>query len=606
MTEDARLLRHYAVNGSEAAFAELVERHANLVYSVALRGVNGDAHLARDVAQVVFTDLARRAGSLSEHTVLGGWLHRHTFFTAAKAVRAQRRRHAREQVAVAMQNLNDDAEGAWRQLAPVLDEAMSRLGGREGNAIVLRFFEDRPFRAVGEALGVSEDTARKRVERALAVLRTLLVRRGVVLPAAVLAATLGTRAISAAPVGLALQLAQTSTIAAAASTTGGTFASLLNFFAMTKLQTSVLGLLFLAGTATPLLFNSQSTSLRKDTDPAPLGLADVQSNDRTNESAGRRSNMHRPARPGSSALAQLESWLLNEDQRNPTSGGMDDELRFRIWSLAATDYSLAWTLRDRLRSEAVRSKFQNEMLRYWAQLDPPSAMAAVQQMPAGRARQQAEDQVLSRWGEKEPSAAVKWARESMPENLRTSRVAWAIDGMARRDPRAAAALLAKLPDGLARSRAMHTILTQWAERDPAATALYLAQMPVGTTRNRGRRALAASWVKQDVKAAAEWVQSFPSATERVGLLTGMGLSLAETQPANVGFLLTAFQSDLERLSAPRPEPVVAIFRRWSATDTAGALEWAQKLPPGSLRDMALDEVKGPEDSAVIDLKMKRR
>src|SRR5436189_6234372 len=94
--DDAELLRHYAEEGVEDAFAELVRRHVNLVYSAALRQVNGDAHLAADATQLVFTDLARKADSLVGHRVLAGWLFTSTRFAAAKLVRGERRRHARE------------------------------------------------------------------------------------------------------------------------------------------------------------------------------------------------------------------------------------------------------------------------------------------------------------------------------------------------------------------------------------------------------------------------------------------------------------------------------------------------------------------------------
>jgi len=65
MTPDAELLAVFARTRSEDAFAELVRRHVNLVYSTALRRVNGDTHLAQDVSQAVFADLAQRASSLS-------------------------------------------------------------------------------------------------------------------------------------------------------------------------------------------------------------------------------------------------------------------------------------------------------------------------------------------------------------------------------------------------------------------------------------------------------------------------------------------------------------------------------------------------------------
>src|SRR6266516_1912148 len=72
---DSELLRRYAENGCETAFTELVKRHLDLVYSAALRQVGGDAHLAQDVAQTVFVDLARKASSISARSVLTGWLY---------------------------------------------------------------------------------------------------------------------------------------------------------------------------------------------------------------------------------------------------------------------------------------------------------------------------------------------------------------------------------------------------------------------------------------------------------------------------------------------------------------------------------------------------
>src|SRR6476646_7173615 len=70
MNSDSELLCRYVEARCEDAFAELVRRHVNLVYSAALRQVNGDAHLAQDVAQNVFADLARKAATLSRRLAL--------------------------------------------------------------------------------------------------------------------------------------------------------------------------------------------------------------------------------------------------------------------------------------------------------------------------------------------------------------------------------------------------------------------------------------------------------------------------------------------------------------------------------------------------------
>src|SRR4030095_4434207 len=145
MNDSEQWLRRDVEEGSEDAFGQLVSRYINLVYSTALRQVGGDNYLAQDVAQTVFTDLARKARSLPRGVVLAGWLHRHTCFTAAKAVRGERRRQAREKEASQMNAVNDSAS-TWQQLAPLLDDAMNGLATSDRDVLVLRFFEGQNFR----------------------------------------------------------------------------------------------------------------------------------------------------------------------------------------------------------------------------------------------------------------------------------------------------------------------------------------------------------------------------------------------------------------------------------------------------------------------------
>jgi RNA polymerase sigma factor (sigma-70 family) len=208
MVDDVELLRSYAENRSEAAFAELVRRHLNLVYSAALRRVGGDTHLAEDVSQKVFIALARQASSLRGRAVLTGWLYTAARFAAIQVVRTERRRRDREQEAEIMNELipipppNPD----WDKLRPVLDELMDRLNERDREALLLRFFEGRAFAELGRALDVTEEAARKRVDRALEKLRALLARRGIVSSAAVVTAMLAGQTVVAAPVGLAAAL----------------------------------------------------------------------------------------------------------------------------------------------------------------------------------------------------------------------------------------------------------------------------------------------------------------------------------------------------------------------------------------------------------------
>ncbi len=203
MINDKQLLQQYAQERSESAFGELVARHLDYVYSTALRVVNGDAPLAQDVTQTVFIDLARKAVELPRDVVLAGWLHRHTCYTAATAVRTERRRQTREHAAMEMRALDDNTRPEWEQVAPYLDESLNELNPADRDALVLRFLRQQDLRSVGVALGISEDAARKRVDRALEKLHVLLKHRGATLSVAALGTALATEAVTAAPAGLA-------------------------------------------------------------------------------------------------------------------------------------------------------------------------------------------------------------------------------------------------------------------------------------------------------------------------------------------------------------------------------------------------------------------
>lgn len=219
--EDAELLRRYAEGGAENAFAELVRRRIDLVYSVALRQTGGDRHRAEDATQAVFTDLARKARALAARPVLVGWLHRSAQFAAAGLVRAEQRRQTREREAHTMETLNDPPRDAdWQKLRPVLDEALNEIDERDRDAILLRFFDGRPFAEIGARLRLTENAARMRVERALDQLAAALAKRGITSTTAALGAVIAQQVSAAAPAGLATAVAGSALAQTSAAATG--------------------------------------------------------------------------------------------------------------------------------------------------------------------------------------------------------------------------------------------------------------------------------------------------------------------------------------------------------------------------------------------------
>ena len=231
---DSDLLRQFAEHESDAAFAGLVERHVNLVYSVAHRQT-GDAHQAEEITQAVFIILAKKAGTLRHEQALSSWLFQATRLTANNFLRGESRRRAREQEAYMQSTLNEPAEEAWPRIAPLLDRAVETLGGADRRAILLRFYEGRNLRDVGAALGASEDAAKKRVNRAVEKLRKFFTKRGVVLPATTLTAALAANSVQAAPAGLAAAVSAAAP-AAPAVTTSILIAATTKAIAMTTFQ----------------------------------------------------------------------------------------------------------------------------------------------------------------------------------------------------------------------------------------------------------------------------------------------------------------------------------------------------------------------------------
>ena len=177
------LLREYASRNSEEAFAALVSRHIDLVYSAALRDV-GNHHQAEEVTQAVFMVLASKARSLSPGTILPGWLFQTARLTASNYLRTEIRRARREQEAYMQSNPSENPSERWQEVAPMLNDAIAGLGENDRNAIVFRFLKGKDYKEVAAALGGTEEAAQMRVSRALEKLRKMFAKRGVALSAA--------------------------------------------------------------------------------------------------------------------------------------------------------------------------------------------------------------------------------------------------------------------------------------------------------------------------------------------------------------------------------------------------------------------------------------
>jgi RNA polymerase sigma factor (sigma-70 family) len=204
MNEENELLRRYVEENSESAFTELLRKRIDLVYSAALRQVNGDSQLAEEAAQAVFLDLACKASSLVHHPSLIGWLFTATRFIAINLCRTEQRRRAREQKADVM--IEQDPDSIWQELCPILDEAMLDLNEKDREAVLLRFFDRQSLSQICQRWGTTENTARMRVERSLEKLRLALQKKGIATSALAVGALLTAKSVEAAPSELPYQI----------------------------------------------------------------------------------------------------------------------------------------------------------------------------------------------------------------------------------------------------------------------------------------------------------------------------------------------------------------------------------------------------------------
>jgi len=339
--DDNELLRRYARHNSEEAFAALVTRHLNLVYSVALRHVR-DPHHAEDITQAVFVILARKAGNLRQGVVLSGWLYHAARLTAANFLRSETQRARREQKAHMQSILNESEPDIWPQLAPLLDAAMADLGEKDRDAVVLRFFEGKKMNEVGAALGTNEEAAKKRVNRAVEKLRRFFTKRSIIVPASVLTAAISANSVQAAPAVLA-KTATNIAVAKGATASASTLTLIkgsLKVMASAKLKTAALvGAVFLVAGGAAVVVSQVATPSRQGSSGLLRDFV-AEKEAQATASAQAEGVELSPEYQGLFAAAREENWPRISKiweqlrQRAPQFGGTDKRLMGTRWETA--------------------------------------------------------------------------------------------------------------------------------------------------------------------------------------------------------------------------------------------------------------------------------
>ncbi|HZQ45761.1 MAG TPA: sigma-70 family RNA polymerase sigma factor, partial [Verrucomicrobiae bacterium] len=239
MKTDRELLREYAERGSGSAFQALVQRHLDLVFATALRGVK-DAGAAQELTQNVFITLARKASWLRGEISLAGWLHRTALFEVRHWWRGELRRQRREQTAVELGTTMKDEDSLLKNLAGELDEGLLSLRETDRQALMLRYFEGRSHREIGDLLGAREDAVRMRIDKALDRLTHFFRRRGYAVPVVGTTIAVLGAAAKAAPAGFAIITTRSALAAGSGSAITGFKPLIARFMGLTKTQTAIL------------------------------------------------------------------------------------------------------------------------------------------------------------------------------------------------------------------------------------------------------------------------------------------------------------------------------------------------------------------------------
>ncbi|MEM7385125.1 MAG: sigma-70 family RNA polymerase sigma factor, partial [Verrucomicrobiota bacterium] len=518
MMDDWTLLTAWVEGGDQAAFAALVERHIGLVFGVAVRKL-GNPAAAEEVVQSVFSELARKAGTLHQGCSLSSWLYQVACGKAVDHIRTESARRRRESLYAedTMQDSDDNEKAAaWREIAPLLEEAMAELCEEDRTAVLMRVFEKRPLREVGQTLGVTDDTARKQVNRTLDQLRLWLQRRGVSCTASALGALLGTATI-VHPASTVVQSTISSALASASSsaalsgtatTTSITATSILSTMASIKLPI-FLGLV--AGAAFPVSFGF----FDRAPSTAPSTPASVE---------GSAPDLSLPAPAASGLMAE---WEALREIHGPSAGTMprfyevvskiEDAFKRRIFRTALL---AEWVTVDPGGALTYFEKEDNgsrieDLLRIWLRQDPTSAIAAMK--AGGKPVENQIGDLLEDIARIRPAELADLATGVRAKNVWDSRVEDAFAQAAMKDLTGMRNEALAI-EGSARKDALAGVARLWAEREPEAALTWARELEPSEDRALVLQKLLVGWAKRDPVAALDHLGEAPPGGGQQGYL----------------------------------------------------------------------------------------
>ena len=586
---DHQLLQKHLRNPSGPALAKLVDRHLPLIHSVARRITTND-EAARDISQIVFLRLVKKASKLPKSLPLTAWCHRETHSASVDYVRSEVRRQKREKTAADLDAMKTSSE-SWNQLTPEIDGAINELAESDRALVLLRYYNNKTFPEIARTLGINHDTARMRTNRALEKLRVILAKRGITTTTALLASTLPTNAVSSAPTSLATSI--TSTLQSAGTTTGALAFVKSHLLALGSLSIGIAAVTIqqikinqLTQTqrvaASPSSKNQRSTrsfAISKIPRAASFSEPDLLAIFANPDPAERLRLLHDYSlQLSTNQISEALELLRSKTPEWDSESKILTHLLLTRWAKA--DPEAAFSSLDRANFSLERGHSLS-ILSALAALDPKRTANWLTSPTNTRAYYPIVGHVLSgaiakEWARQDPRAALEWA-QTLADQQQAGAYSGVLGTIAATDPQQAASLALGLKGGDARDHILAEIAQSWARHSPVNALAWTSTLPP-SARGRATSSALESWSKTHPEKAAQYLDENPN-PDYLKIITN---EWSKRDPENTANWIASKMESSQRDSA-----LAETLWHWTTQTPKAATAWIEALPAGNSRDQAI-------------------
>jgi len=569
MTETSDHLKTYAENRDETSFRALVDQHLGMVFGTAVRRT-GDRSLSEEIAQNVFTALAKKAGEIRAAAALPAWLHRATILECSKAIRGESRRKKRMEKLIEINALEGDGLAVWKHAASDLDEAVDELPAADREILFQRFYEDKSFREIAKSSGKSEAASQKQASRALQKLAELMRGRGFAVPSVVLAAGFAQEISQAAPANLAASISTSAlatagtSVAVATATKSGILAA-MSFSKSTAVGISV-ALLFVAtfSGAGYLSGRASAKAEKLANAKAPEKSTSLPSPTRT---AGKPVSKTPPVSKRSerdSVQEIVEMTAVYYIASLDVFGGATEEdgkkAKREIAKLKPGEFEAAIAAAAALDCDnAIRTWIRTDIVGLWARSDGKAAAELVK----GEEYSANLRVALIGWCEYAPADAYAWYRESVANGMLEFKFGHNI-----------------------RSGLLMSLVRAWAETDPKGAFNELANMDYDEQRQLSRAFDQLVLDEQNREQFLTAVKNFPDQRLRSELIDDAIDDWSKIDPVSAAAWFDTVEFESLEVGF---KPATELVENWFQRDATAAVNWLWPKTPEHMKDKFVNE-----------------